>query len=221
MQQDVAVFFNAVPHSRILNSLRAVLRRFMQRGKVDVDHELSVSIKQADQFHRVFRGRYREQAHRHLLIAIHEVPRTVSFLLQAAALSVGTHAAQQAQGASVGSQLAPVLCSTVAALKESQWQQVSGRNIVKPLSSHVPYALHARYVDKYRILLGFRHTFQEHVHHAFTRLDWFPQAASEHPRSACSLSILLSGFRSRAELVCRHPRPRQLIVQQLCILEEL
>ena len=247
MQQDVAGFFNAVPHSRILDSLRVVLHQFMQREKVDVDHELSVSVKQADQFHRVFRGRYRKQAHRHFLIAIHEIPHMVSFLLQAAALSVGTHAVQQVQGASMGSQLAPVLCSMVAALKESQWQQ-----IVKPLSSHIPYALHARYVDN-RILLGFRHTFQEHVHHAFTRLDWFgpplmlenvadikilgfqcdprtrtmtmvmPSTAGSirHPRSACSLSILLSGFRSRAELVCRHTRPRQLIVQQLQVLEEL
>ena len=45
--------------------------------------------------------------------------------------------------------------------------------------------------------------------------------ASLPARLACSLSILLSGFRSRAELVCRHTRPRQLIVQQLQVLEEL
>ena len=110
-QQDLVGFYSAVPHSRILDSIEYLVYRYCEAENVALDQELSVSIRQADRINRVFRGHFRRHAHRHYQVVLKDLPMLVHYLLKTAVLCVGSSVVQQVQGASMGSQLAPALCS--------------------------------------------------------------------------------------------------------------
>ena len=166
-QQDISGFFNAVPHKRIIDAVKYVLHRCLELEGLEGSAELSISLLTKDKLNRVFRGRLRAHTTRHHVLVLQDMVKLTEFLLQNSYLSVGRVVLRQVQGASVGSQLAPALCSTVAMLMEDQWQRV-----VRPMQTVEPMVLYSRYVDN-RIMVLTEHQCRIHVHQAFRRLDWY------------------------------------------------
>ena len=246
-QQDISGFFNAVPHECIIAAVRYVLHRYLELEGLDGSAELSVSLLVKDKLNRVFRGRLRAHTTRHHVLVLQDIVTLTEFLLMHSYLNVGRVVLRQVQGASMGSQLAPALCSTIATLMENQWQR-----IIRPTQTVEPMAMYSRYVDN-RIMVLTEHQHRSHVHQAFRRLDWYrPPLLLEDVEdnkilgfecfaearqlrmalptsmgkircsdSACSTHLMLSGFRSRAELILRFARPRKLWQEQLHDLQNL
>ena len=246
-QQDISGFFNAVPHKRIIDAVNYVLHRYLELEGLEGSTELSISLQNKDKLNRVFRGRLRAHTARHHVLVLQDIVMLTKFLSQNAYLSVGQVVLRQVQGVSMGSQLAPAFCSTVAMLMEDQWQRIT-----RSMQTLEPMALHSRYVDN-RIMVLTEHQHLSHVHQAFRRLDLYrPPLLLEDVEdseilgfeccaearqlrmllptssgtirgsdSACSTHLMLSNFRPRAELILRFTRPRKLWMEQLHDLQRL
>jgi hypothetical protein len=240
-QQDLAGFYNAVPHPRILEALHYTISQYMQQQGLEWTSDISVSIQNTDQLHSLFRGRWRRQAHRHVQFALQDLIPLTRWLLSTSYFSIGQQTFRQIQGASMGSQLAPALCSAVAIVHENSWF-----SIAKSLPTWYDIPFLARYVDN-RImaltpgqdssdtwqtfqlptwylpplllddvegdaLLGFRAC---PLQRSLTVVQPADPGMIRSFSSACSLTYLLSGFITRATTICRYVRPRRLIRPQL------
>ena len=114
VQQDLVGFCNSVPRSRILTSLKFVLRQLSENSGSSWEQQtLQVTSSQNDKSFRIFRGSKRF-ASRQTTLWIQDLPELVEFLLGSSYFTCGSHAFRQTQGAAMGSAFAPVLCATVA-----------------------------------------------------------------------------------------------------------
>ena len=166
-QQDISGFFNAVPRERIIAAVPYVLHRYLELEGLDAAAEVSVSLMIKDKLNRVFRGMLRAHTTRRHVLVLQDLITLTEFLLKHSFLSVGRVVLRQVQGASMGSQLAPALCSTVAMLMENQWARIT-----QPTQAVEPMAMYSRYVDN-RIMVLTESQHRSHAHQAFRRLDWY------------------------------------------------
>ncbi|CAE7240415.1 AMY1.1, partial [Symbiodinium sp. CCMP2592] len=157
-QQDLVGFFNSVPHDRILQSLLFVLQLLEDRWhKPWQQQSLQVSIRSKDPNFRVFRGRRRFAARNTKTLPLEDLPELVGFLLRSSFFQCGIHTFKQIQGASMGSALAPVLCTLVASTTEFLWL----RNF-RTILNNIGFQTAARYADN-RVF---------HLHSGIQRNPW-------------------------------------------------
>ena len=115
VQQDLIGFFNSVPRSRILTSLKFVLRQLLENSGSSWEQQtLQVTSRQNDKSFRIFRGSKRFASRQTKTLWIQDLPGLVEFLLGSSYFTCGSHAFRQIQGAAMGSAFAPVLCTMVA-----------------------------------------------------------------------------------------------------------
>ena len=108
-QQDLIGFFNSVPHDRILQALMSTLFLLQEQwGKPWQEQSFPLS----------FRNMHLE-----------DLPDLTAFMLQSSYFQCGAFTFRQIQGASMGSALAPVLCTPVASTTELLWLR-NFRNIL-------------------------------------------------------------------------------------------
>ncbi|CAE7029070.1 unnamed protein product [Symbiodinium sp. CCMP2592] len=142
-QQDLIGFFNSVPHDRISQSLLFVLQLLEGRWqKPWQSQSLQVSGRSKDLTFRVFRGRRRFAARNTKTLHLEDLPELVVFLLRSSFFRCGFHTFRQIQGASMGSALAPVLCTLVASTIEFLWL----RNF-RTILNNIGFQTAARYAD--------------------------------------------------------------------------
>ena len=124
VQQDLIGFFNSVPRTRICSSLQMMLLRLEQHAGIPVSAQAyQVDMKAGTRGLRMFQGRHRyRQSITKTLQLRHVIPLT-RFLLASAYFKFGRDTFRQVQGACMGSPLAPVLCSIVAAEQEFVFRQ--------------------------------------------------------------------------------------------------
>ena len=122
VQQDLIGFCNSGPHDRILQALTFTLHLLQERwGKPWQEQSLLLSFRNKDSSFRVFRGRRRFAAHNARTMHLEDLPALTAFMLRSSFFQSGTFTFKQIEGASVGSALAPVLCTLVASTTEFQW----------------------------------------------------------------------------------------------------
>ena len=94
-------------------------------------------------FFRVFRGRRRFAARNTRTMHLEDLPALTDFMLHSSFFQRGTFTFKQIQGASMGSALAPVLCTLVASTTEFLWLP-NFRNVLLNIGLHtaVRYADH-------------------------------------------------------------------------------
>ena len=128
---------------------------------------MSVSLKRKEKQNRIFRGSWRGSGRAVKSIVLRQVLPLTSLLLKHSIFVAGTQVYTQIQGASMGSQWAPILCSLVALHQESIFQKFAQSSLF-----HYPHFLQFRYVDN-RVLL-FPHSFRNDrgLDH-FLTLDFF------------------------------------------------
>eukprot|EP00439_Symbiodinium_sp_Y106_P067317 s4835_g11.t1 len=118
-QQDLIGFFNSVPHDRILQALTYTLFLLQEQwGKPWQEQSLQLSFRNKDSNFRVFRGRRRFAARTARTMPLEDLPDLTAFMLQSSYCQCGAFTFRQIQGASMGSALAPVLCTLVASTTE-------------------------------------------------------------------------------------------------------
>ena len=122
VQQDLIGFFNSVPHSRILQALDFTLTLLQDRwGQQWQKQPVQVSLRNRDPHLRVFRGQRRFAARQTKILHLEDLPTLVEFLLRSSFFQCGHFTFRQIQGASMGSALAPVLCTLAASTTEYIW----------------------------------------------------------------------------------------------------
>ena len=143
VQQDLIGFFNSVPHDRILQALILTLHVLQEKwGKPWQEQSLQLSFRNKDSFFRVFRGRRRFAAHNTRTMHLEDLPALTDFMLRSSVFQCGTFTLKQIQGASMGSALAPVLCTFVASTTEFLWLH-NFRNVLLNIGLHTA----VRYAD--------------------------------------------------------------------------
>lgn len=142
-QQDIAGFYNAVPHFRILQSVQILIERFRRLQQIMDPHAvLSVSSVGYSPY-RAFRGTWKLLRHRVTKPRLrHNLPLT-QYFLQRSYFTVGRHVFRQVEGASVGSPCAPILCGCVATIQELLFRE----NYSTFLQSFRSFLFAVRYVD--------------------------------------------------------------------------
>ena len=134
----------SVPHDCILQALTFTLYlRQEKRGKPWQEQSLQLSFRNKDSFFRVFRGRRRFAARNTRTMHLEDLPALTDFMLHSSFFQRGTFTFKQIQGASMGSALAPVLCTLVASTTEFLWLP-NFRNVLLNIGLHtaVRYADH-------------------------------------------------------------------------------
>ena len=122
-QQDIAGFYNAVPHFRILQAVQILVARFRDiqldlQQLADPNSFLSVSTQSATRLTRAFRGTWKRLRHCVSKLRIRLIVPLVQYFLQRSYFTVGRHVFRQDKGASMGSPCAPILCGCIAAVQE-------------------------------------------------------------------------------------------------------
>ena len=146
LQQDIAGFYNQVSHDRIINSVEFTVQRFIDLQQCPQDQVLNITSRKLERTQRLFRGRWRAHSKQHHIITLNHIVDLTKYLHSL--FSLGCVSYRQIQGASMGSQWAPVVCSLVALHREHTYSMLFGQAIFsgKLFSSF-------RYVDN-RLLLG-------------------------------------------------------------------
>ena len=130
----------------MVSTVEFLITRYAALQGLDLrdDPILSVAQHQQERLQRIFRGRWRKTSRSYHPIHLRDLPALVSHLLDSSYFTVGLTVFRQCQRASMGSPLAPALCSAVALFREdcflrsfptSSWRYATGS------------ALRARYVD--------------------------------------------------------------------------
>ena len=139
VQQDLIGFFNvfnSVPHDRILQALTFTLDLLQERwGQPWQEQSLQLSFRNKDSSFRVFRGRRRFAARNSRTMHLEDLPALTDFMLQSSFFQCGAFTFKQIQGASMGSALAPVLCTLVASTAEFLWLH-NFRNVTFNIGLH-------------------------------------------------------------------------------------
>ena len=155
VQQDLIGFLNSVPHDRILQALTLTLHLLQEKwGKPWQEQSLQLSFRNKDSSFRVFRGRRRFAARNTRTMHLEDLPALTDFMLRSSFFQRGTFTFKQIQGASVGSALAPVLCTLVASTAEFLWLH-NFRNVLLNIGLHTA----ARYAENraFHFHTGIRH----------------------------------------------------------------
>ena len=143
VEQDLIGFFNSVPHDRILQALTFTLHLLQEKwSKPWQEQSLQLSFLNKDSFFRVFRGRRRFAAHNTRTMHLEDLPALTDFMLRSSFFQCDTFTFKQIQGASMGSALAPVLCTLVASTTEFLWLH-NFRSVLLSIDLHTA----VRYAD--------------------------------------------------------------------------
>ena len=112
------------------------------------------SATRTDSSFRVFRGRRRFAARNTRTMHLEDLPALTDFMLRSSFFQCGTLTFKQIQGASMGSALAPVLCTLVASTTEFLWLH-NFRNVLLSIGLHTA----VRYADNraFHFHTGTRH----------------------------------------------------------------
>ena len=245
-QQDIAGFFNFVTHPRMISTVEFLITRYASLQGLDLRDDPVLSVAQHHQ--ERFRGRWRKTSRSYHHIHLRDLPDLVTHLLASSYPTAGLTVFRQCQGASMGSPLAPALCSAVALFREYcflrsfptfSWRYATG------------LALRARYVDNV-FFLGpthmlhtdsFRSIAQPFFYGRPLEMEFVPEdtllgfilSTSQRTitfrqpphltlirsnRTAGSPQMALAGFFTRGILICRLTRPRDLIFPQLIDLTQ-
>ena len=89
-QQDIAGFYNAVPHDQICVCVRILVDRFVREQSTTFEQVLSVSKSVQTRLVRAFRGRWKRHRHQVESIPLTDILPLVKFFLQNSYLTVGT-----------------------------------------------------------------------------------------------------------------------------------
>ena len=166
VQQDLIGFFNSVPHDRILQALTLTLHLLNllpeKWGQPWQEQSLQLSFRNKDSSFRVFRGRRRFAARNTRTIHLEDPPALTDFMLRSSFFQCGTFTFKQIQGASMGSALAPALCTLVASTTEFLWLH-NFRNVLLNIGLHTA----VRYADNRAFHLNFHTGIR---HNAWTQL---------------------------------------------------
>ena len=246
-QQDIAGFFNFVTHPRMVSTVEFLVARYasLQGLALQDDPILSVAQHQQERLQRVFRGRWRKTSRSYHSLHLRDLPLLVSHLLDSSYFTVGSTVFRQCRGASMGSPLAPALCSAVALFREYCFLRSSPSASWRYATS---LALRARYVDNV-FFIGPTHMLHTDSFQAIAQpffygrplemeyvtdetLLGFALSTSQRTitfrqpphltlirsnRTAGSPEMALAGFFTRGILICRLTRPRPLILPQLTL----
>ena len=249
-QQDIAGFFNFVTHPRMVSTVEFLVARYaaLQGLALQDDPILSVAQHQQERLQRVFRGRWRKTSRSYHSLHLRDLPLLVSHLLDSSYFTVGSTVFRQCQGASMGSPLAPALCSAVALFREYCFLRSFPSASWRYATS---LALRARYVDNV-FFIGPTHMLHTGSFQAIAQpffygrplemeyvtdetLLGFALSTSQRTitfrqpphltlirsnRTAGSPAMALAGFFTRGILICRLTRPRPLILPQLTDLTQ-
>ena len=91
VQQDLIGFFNSVPHSRILTSLKFVLRQLSENNGSSWEQQtLQLTSRQNDKSFRIFRGSKRFASRQTKTLWVQDLPDLVEFLLGSSYLTCGS-----------------------------------------------------------------------------------------------------------------------------------
>jgi len=238
LQSDIAGFYNQVEHDRIIQAVKFAVFRFIEVQNLTLDTPLQTHVCQQERVLRVFRGKWRSRGTQYREIQLRHVVPLVGFLLRHSYFSVGHTVFFQHRGASMGSQWAPILCSTVALIREQTLFSVYPSLLAE---AH----LHHRYVDN-RILilpsskrdiltirtfwnlqfytkpiileivdgqelLGFT---VDPVQRTVTFIQpWYKALRSS--RSSGTLNAVVSGITARMRLIALHTWPPELRISQI------
>ena len=234
----------------MVSTVEFLVARYAALQGLDLQDDpiLSIAQHQQERLQRIFRGRWRKTSRSYHPIHLRDSPDLVHHLLESSYFTVGLTVFRQCQGASMGSPLAPALCSAVALFREycflssfpsSSWRYATG------------LTLRARYVDNV-FFLGPAHTLHTDSFQAIAQpffygrplemeyvadetLLGFTLSTSQRTitfrqpphltlirsnRTAGSPEMALAGFFTRGILICRLTRPRDMIFPQLTDLTQ-
>ena len=242
VQQDLIGFFNSVPHARILQALELLIWRLEELFRHNVkDIVFQVDMKAGTTGLRIFRGQQRFRQSVTRLLRLCHVQELTKFLLRSAYFKVGQDTFRQIQGASMGSPLAPVLCSLVAAEQEfllihSFRQQLHAAGLLRAFrfadnrcfflrqsEMHTDWATMTLQLAFYGLPIELEHVPGEQLLGSITSTiqgTITMQQPSDitllrSMRSVGPTSAAISGFRARALTIARQTRPRRLIRPQV------
>ena len=142
-QQDIAGFYNAVPHDQICTCVRILVDRFVRVQSTTFEQVLSVSKSVRARLVRAFRGKWKRYRHQVESIPLTDILPLVHFFLRNSYLRVGSAVLLQTKGASMGSPCAPIFCGCVDAVHELLFREC----FQTFLDSSQFFLLQARYVD--------------------------------------------------------------------------
>eukprot|EP00438_Fugacium_kawagutii_P026566 Skav212397 [mRNA] locus=scaffold469:9638:11071:- [translate_table: standard] len=245
VNDDLVGFFNSVPQDRLMDSVRTIVAMWQS---IHGDKSITVDTSSTgNALHTTFNGRFKRAAYRYKAIATRDIEEIVQAGLSTHIFSaVGTYW-KQIQGAGIGSQISPSLSNLAVTLVEKAWFD-SFSQFLSSQSLHLHFL---RYVDNrfalfnedhinrpalqafrdlefYRppvlleevdpdILLGFR----VNVH---ARTVEYIQPQLQQIRdvsSAGSVTLRLSGLKSRAHLIRSYTYPADLVASSLETLVDL
>ena len=236
-QLDIAGFYNQVEHGRIIQALEFIVHRYCFLQQVSPDSEIQASMRQHERTQRTFRGRYRAAGTNYKSVRIEDVVPLCKFLLTHSFLTVGYQAYRQIQGASMGSQWAPVMCAAVALVREWAFHQSLPRNVSLPfviyryVDNCIFIGAESQFTHSWSLLrtwpsfysapielervqtdeaLGFRMCCQQR---AITYIQPVARALRS-PASSGPSQHVLTGFTARARIILRSTWPRSLICPQ-------
>ena len=236
-QLDIAGFYNQVEHGRIIQALEFIVHRYCFLQQVSPDSEIQASMRQHERIQRTFRGRYRAAGTNYKSVRIEDVVPLCKFLLTHSFLTVGYQAYRQIQGASMGSQWAPVMCAAVALVREWAFHQSLPRNVSLPfviyryVDNCIFIGAESQFTHSWSLLrtwpsfysapielervqtdeaLGFRMCCQQR---AITYIQPVARALRS-PASSGPSQHVLTGFTARARIILRSTWPRSLICPQ-------
>ena len=123
-QQDIAGFYNQVEHSRIIASIEFMVCQYSVLTGSKPTSILQAHMTKSERLLRVFRGHWRGRSRQYRALEIQDLVPLVRALLEFSVFHVGLATFRQTRGASMGSQWAPVLCSSVALHREHTFAHV-------------------------------------------------------------------------------------------------
>ena len=240
VQQDIAGFYNQVSHDRIITSVEYTVLRFIDLQQCPPDQALNITVHKLERTQRLFRGRWRAHSKQHRLIPLNHLVDLTKFLLRHSIFSLGCISYRQIQGASMGSQWAPVMCSLVALHREHTYSILFGQAI---FSGKLFSAF--RYVDN-RMLVGQKRRIDSLSQTCFWNLQFYTSPIlledvhgfdalgfniNPHQRTITSVlpwdnvirttagfgprSAMYSGLMARTRLILENTFPRNLQLPQV------
>ena len=242
VQQDLIGFFNSVPHDRISQALDLLIWRLEELFHRSVnDIVFQVDMAASTKGLRIFRGQQRFRRSVTKKLRLCHVQELTQFLLQSAYFKVGRDTFRQVQGASMGSPLAPVLCSLVAAEQEfllihSFRQQLQAAGLLRAFryadnrcfflrssELHTDWAELILQLAFYGLPIELEHVPGEQllgsttstIQGTITMQQPSDITVLRSMRSVGPASAAISGFRARALTIVRQTRPGRLIRPQV------
>ena len=223
---DLVGFFNSVPQDQVCAAVAQLLAEHQRDRPSSV---YSVETQATAHHNRVFAGKQsygRTPTTR--IIHVEDIMTIVKSSFQGMYVPVGTLIMRQVHGTAIGSQLSPVLSHICVARHEVMWQRIYGQWY----TSHNVFL--ERYVDNRFVIFPspssghpappLEGLLQADFYGAPIVLEQVGSSRLRHrcrlwqirgPRTAGSLSVLLSGARSRSALATKYAHPARAVQMAL------